>query len=160
MFGIVFVAVASGLSLVAVEGIAESASSGARQLRMFGHLLLEPGSPAGTWILIGLVATAALAWSIVFAWSRGHRLERRMAAELGMRRDLPPRRAPGRPSDDPAAAPRAAELPPSPAIPSAPPAQDELASRRARRGAGSVSVLRSRLEQGIDERAERAPKRS
>ena len=102
------VVVASGLSILTLEAVAGSARSGARDLVVFGHQIASPGSPGGTWILIGLAVAAALAWSAAFAWSRGHRLERRMAAELDGRRDL-------RPSND------------------QPPRRDELAARRARR---------------------------
>jgi HAMP domain-containing protein len=90
LVGLVLVVVASGLSILTLEAVAGSARSG------------------GTWILIGLAVAAALAWSAAFVWSRGHRLERRMAAELDGRRDL-------RPSND------------------QPPRRDELAARRARR---------------------------
>ena len=108
MVGLVLVVVASGLSVLTLEAVAESAPSGARDLIVFGHEIAAPGSPGGTWILIGLAVSAALAWSAAVAWSRGHRLERRMAAELDGRRDLPP-------SND------------------QPPRRDELAARRARR---------------------------
>ena len=89
MVGLVLVVVASGLSALTVETVAESARSGARDLVVFGHQVASPGSPGVTWILIGLAVAAALAWSAAFAWSRGHRLERRIAAELDGRRDLP-----------------------------------------------------------------------
>ena len=112
MVGLVLVVVASGLSVLTLEAVAESAPSGARDLVVFGHEIAAPGSPGGTWILIGLAVSAALAWSAAVAWSRGHRLERRMAAELDGRRDAP-RGLPPR-SDEP-------------------PRRDELAARRARR---------------------------
>jgi hypothetical protein len=108
LVGLVLVVVASGLSILTLEAVAGSARSGARDLVVFGHQLASPGSPGGTWILIGLAVAAALAWSAAFAWSRGHRLERRMAAELDGRRDHPPN------NDQP-------------------PRRDELAARRARR---------------------------
>ena len=85
MVGLVLVVVASGLSVLTLEAVAESAPSGARDLVVFGHEIAAPGSPGGTWILIGLAVSAALAWSAAVAWSRGHRLERRMAAELDAR---------------------------------------------------------------------------
>ena len=70
-----------------------------------GGLAGKPGSHLGP---TGLAVAAALAWSAAFAWSRGHRLERRMAAELDGRRDLPQ-------------------------ATTSPPRRDELAARRARR---------------------------
>ncbi|HVD69590.1 MAG TPA: hypothetical protein VNG34_01900 [Actinomycetota bacterium] len=108
MVGPVLIVVASALSILTLETVAESARSGARELVVFGHEVASPGSPGGTWILIGLAVAAALAWAAAFAWSRGHRLERRMAAELDARRALPP-------SND------------------QPSRRDELAARRARR---------------------------
>jgi hypothetical protein len=84
MVGPLLVAVASVLTVAAIEVIAESARSGARDIVMFGHQLASPGSPAGAWVLIGLVVLAVVAWSAAFAWFRGHRLERRMGRELGV----------------------------------------------------------------------------
>jgi hypothetical protein len=90
--GFVLVLVATIATVATVDTVAASVPSDARDIVMFGHTLSSPGSPGGVWILIGFVATAALAWTVAIAWSRGTRLERRMAAELDERRDLPPRR--------------------------------------------------------------------
>jgi len=136
MVGLVLVVVASGLSILALEAVAESARSGARDLVVFGNLVASPGSPGVTWILIGLAVAAALAWSAAFAWSRGHRLERRMAAELDGRRDLPPRREATRSGHGPVATSRPLGLrttPPPERPGNDPIRRDELAARRARR---------------------------
>ena len=137
MVGLVLVVVASGLSILTLEAVAESAPSGARNLIVFGHEIAAPGSPGGTWILIGLAVSAALAWSAAIAWSRGHRLERRMAAELDGRRDLPPRREATRAGHGPATASRPLGLrtapPPERPGNDQPTRRDELAARRARR---------------------------
>ena len=137
MVGLVLVVVASGLSVLTLEAVAESAPSGARDLVVFGHEIAAPGSPGGTWILIGLAVSAALAWSAAVAWSRGHRLERRMAAELDGRRDLPPRRETTRTGHGPASAspPLGLRTAPPPERPGTdqPTRRDELAARRARR---------------------------
>ena len=102
MVGLLMVAVAMALSVVAVDAVVESAKVDAREIILFGHTLFSPGSPAGPWILIALVAAAVLAWTAVTTRSRGRGLERRMAAELDSRRDLPPRRrAPSRSSGGP-----------------------------------------------------------
>ncbi|HEY6567059.1 MAG TPA: hypothetical protein VI341_06020 [Actinomycetota bacterium] len=90
--GIVLVIVAAAFSVVAIDAVVESARVDARDIILFGHTLMSPGTPAGPWILIGLVAAAVLAWTAVTARSRGRGLERRMAEELDARRDLPPRR--------------------------------------------------------------------
>lgn len=92
MVGVVLVVVAAGMSVVAVDAVVESANVDARDIILFGHTFLSPGTPAGPWILIGLVAAAVLAWLAVTTRSRGRRLERRMAEELDARRDLPSRR--------------------------------------------------------------------
>ena len=137
MVGLVLVVVASGLSVLTLEAVAESAPSGARNLIVFGHEVAAPGSPGGTWILIGLAVSAALAWSAAIAWSRGHRLVRRMAAELDGRRDLPPRREATRAGHGPATASRPLGLrtapPPERPGNDQPTRRDELAARRARR---------------------------
>jgi hypothetical protein len=97
--GVVMVGVAAGLSIVAVDAVVESAPVDARDIVLFGNTVMSPGSPAGPWILIALVAAAVLAWTAVTARSRGRGLERRMAAELDARRDLPSRRrTPTRPA--------------------------------------------------------------
>jgi hypothetical protein len=90
--GLVLVFVAAAISVAAVDAVVESARVDARDIIVFGHTLMSPGTPAGPWILIGLVAAAVLAWTAVTARSRGRGLERRMAEELDARRDLPPRR--------------------------------------------------------------------
>jgi hypothetical protein len=87
MVGLVLVAVAAGLSAAALDVVAESARSGAREIMMFDHHLASPGSPAGAWILGGLALVVAVAWAAALAWQRGHRLERLIADELGRRRD-------------------------------------------------------------------------
>ena len=137
MMGLVLVVVASGLSILTLEAIAESARSGARDLVVFGHEIASPGSPGGTWILIGLAVAALLAWSAAFAWSRGHRLERRMAAELDGRRDLPPRREATRSGHGPVTTSHPLGLrttsPPERPSTDQPTRRDELAARRARR---------------------------
>ena len=131
MVGLVLVVVASGLSILTLEAIAESARSGARDLVVFGHEIASPGSPGGTWILIGLAVAAALAWSAAFAWSRGHRLE------LRGRRDLPPRREATRSGHGPVTASHPFGLrttsPPERPGNDQPTRRDELAARRARR---------------------------
>ena len=117
--GLVLVVVASGLSILTLEAVAGSARSG------------------GTWILIGLAVAAALAWSAAFVRSRGHRLERRMAAELDGRRDLPPRREATRSGRGSVTASRPLGLrtapPPERPGNDQPTRRDELAARRARR---------------------------
>ena len=137
MVGLVLVVVASGLSILTLEAVAESARSGARHLVVFGHEIASPGSPGGTWILIGLAVAAALAWSAAIAWSRVHRLERRMAAELDGRRDLPPRREATRSGHGSVTASRPLGLrtapPPERPGNDQPTRRDELAARRARR---------------------------
>lgn len=82
MVGMVLIGLAAGMSAVAVDAVVESASRDARQIILVGHTLFRPGSPLGPWILIALVAAAALAWAAVFARSRGRGLEQRMAEEL------------------------------------------------------------------------------
>ena len=89
MVGLVLVVVASGLSILTLEAMAESARSGARDLVVFGQRSPRRVAREARGSLIGLAVAAALAWSAAFAWSRGHRLERRMAAELDGRRDTP-----------------------------------------------------------------------
>ena len=137
MVGLVLVVVASGLSIFTLEAIAESVRSGARDLVVFGHEIASPGSSGRMWILIGLAVAAVLAWSAAVAWSRGHRLERRMAAELDGRRDLPPRREATRTGHGPATASRPLGLrtapPPERPGNDQPTRRDELAARRARR---------------------------
>jgi hypothetical protein len=96
--GLVMVVVAAVLSVAAVDAVVESAPVDARDIILFGHTFMSPGTPAGPWILIGLVAAAVLAWTAVTARSRGRGLERRMAEELDARRDLPPRRRASEPS--------------------------------------------------------------
>ena len=51
MVGLVLVAVAAGLSVVAVDAIVESAPKDARDILVFGHTFFTPGSPKGVWIL-------------------------------------------------------------------------------------------------------------
>ena len=92
MVGLVLVGVAAVMSVVAVDAVVESANVDARDIILFGHTVMSPGTPWGPWILIALVAAAVLAWTAVTARSRGRRLERRMAEELDARRDLPSRR--------------------------------------------------------------------
>ncbi len=92
MVGLVLVLVAAAISVVSIDAVVESARVDARDIIVFGHTFMSPGTPAGPWILIGLVAAAVLAWTAVTARSRGRGLERRMAEELDARRDLPPRR--------------------------------------------------------------------
>ena len=134
MVGLVLVVVASGLSILTLEAVAESARLGARHLVVFGHEIASPGSPGGTWILIGLAVAAALAWSAAIAWSRGQRLGRRMAAEHD---DLPPRREATRSGHGSVTASRPLGLrtapPPERPGNDQPTRRDELAARRARR---------------------------
>ena len=67
------------------ETVIESARTDAMTIMAFDKVLLEPGVPAGIWILCGMSAVAALALVTAAARIRGRRLERRLAAELDAR---------------------------------------------------------------------------
>ncbi|MEX0985557.1 MAG: hypothetical protein WD096_11005 [Actinomycetota bacterium] len=76
---------ATAISVGVVETVIESARTDAVTIAVFDRVLLEPGVPAGIWILCGMSAVAALALVAAGASIRGRRLERRLAAELDAR---------------------------------------------------------------------------
>lgn len=85
MFAAFLLTVSALWTAVVVDIIAESASSGATKISLFGRVLSEPSSAAGIVLLTALAASAAVALSSAIAYSRGRRLERQMAAELDER---------------------------------------------------------------------------
>lgn len=82
MIGVALLIVATSWTVVTIAAIAESARSDAREIIVFGTTVLEPGSPAGVWILVGMAVLALLLWALWISYARGHRLEQRMATEL------------------------------------------------------------------------------
>jgi len=85
IIAVLFLVLATGLSVAVIQSVIDSAQTDVAQIIMFDRVLLEPGLPAGIWILCGMSAAAALAWVAAVAHLRGRRLERRMAAELDAR---------------------------------------------------------------------------
>lgn len=85
VISVLFLVLATGLSVAVIQSVIDSAKTDVATIIMFDRVLLEPGLPAGIWILCGMSAAAALAWVAAVAHIRGLRLERRMAAELDAR---------------------------------------------------------------------------
>ena len=82
MFTAFLLTISAIWTAVVVDVIAESASSGAAKLSLFGHVLYRPAAEVGIIILTALAASAAFALSISVAFSNGRRVERRMASDL------------------------------------------------------------------------------
>ncbi len=82
MIGAALLVLATAWTVVTVDAIAESAKTDARSIVVFGTTVLDPGSPGGVWILVGMAVVALLIWALWISYARGHRLEQRMTAEL------------------------------------------------------------------------------
>ena len=65
----------------AVDMVVESADTGGATLIAFGRTLGQPGLPAGTWILSGFCALAAVMLIAAVMNQRSRRIERRVAGE-------------------------------------------------------------------------------
>ena len=85
ILAVLFLLLAVSLSVGVDDAVIESATTDPLQIVVFGRVLLEPGTPAGIWILCAMSAVAALALVSAVAYLRGRRLERRLAAELDAR---------------------------------------------------------------------------
>ena len=85
MAGYIAIVLATVWTAVVVETIIESARTFGGSIQFLGRTMLAPGIRPGVFILSGLAASAGLAWAAAVAYSRGRRLERRMAAELDER---------------------------------------------------------------------------
>jgi hypothetical protein len=80
--GIVPIALATVWTALVAETVIESARTLGGSIVVFGRTLLNPDPRVGVLILCALSASTALVWTVVVAYVRGRRLERRMAAEL------------------------------------------------------------------------------
>jgi hypothetical protein len=82
MIGAALLVLAAAWTVVTIDAIAESAKTDARDIVVFGNTILEPGSPGGVWILVGMAVVALVIWALWISYARGHRLEQRVTAEL------------------------------------------------------------------------------
>lgn len=85
MFAALLVGIASVWSVVVVDVVAESASSGGTKISLLGRVIARTIPQTGAISLAALAASAAVGLSAALAFVRSRRMERRMAAELDAR---------------------------------------------------------------------------